>query len=128
MVYGARLESVLGSRPHEFESRILRQRRFRGQARSLVFNQNSLVATIPTKFLFYKRQTLQPFKGLSCYAVAGGINANILFPIETLLITALTWDQHGNEASSFNPNRAKMPAQADKKKTVKHENKVYGYI
>ena len=25
MVYGARLESVLGSRPHEFESRILRQ-------------------------------------------------------------------------------------------------------
>ena len=28
MVYGARLESVLGSRPHEFESRILRQRSF----------------------------------------------------------------------------------------------------
>lgn len=83
---------------------------------ALFFNQNSLVATIPTKFLFYNRQTLQPFKGLSCYAVAGGINANILFPIETLLITALTWDQHGNEASSFNPNRAKMPAQADKKK------------
>ena len=95
---------------------------------ALFFNQNSLVATIPTKFLFYNRQTLQPFKGLSCYAVAGGINANILFPIETLLITALTWDQHGNEASSFNPNRAKMPAQADKKITAKHENKVYGYI
>ena len=28
MVYGARLESVLGSRPHEFESRILRQQGF----------------------------------------------------------------------------------------------------
>ena len=28
MVYGARLESVLGSRPHEFESRILRHQGF----------------------------------------------------------------------------------------------------
>ena len=35
MVYGARLESVLGSRPHEFESRILRQRGFLGFQKSL---------------------------------------------------------------------------------------------
>ena len=38
MVYGARLESVLGSRPHEFESRILRQQGF------LVFQKSLFIA------------------------------------------------------------------------------------
>ena len=37
MVYGARLESVLGSRPHEFESRILRQQGVLGFQNPLFF-------------------------------------------------------------------------------------------
>lgn len=40
MVYGARLESVLGSRPHEFESRILRQQVFLGFQKYLFVAQH----------------------------------------------------------------------------------------
>ena len=60
MVYGARLESVLGSRPHEFESRILRQQSL-GQWFKTLFVRT--ISTLP--FFALSILLLSPLFGLS---------------------------------------------------------------
>ena len=54
MVYGARLESVLGSRPHEFESRILRQQGVLGFQNPFLL----LTSTTPRRLVIVSRQRL----------------------------------------------------------------------